>query len=233
MALKSSVAQTPRHVGIILDGNRRWAKSRGLPALEGHVRGYHNLRLISRHLFGNRNVKWVSAYVFSTENWRRSKREVSYLMRLVGQALHEYLDEFHGDNIRIVVLGRRDGLPGPVLAAIEKAENTTADNRSGTLALCFNYGGQREISDAATAWASNKPAELTAETFYQYLYHPEVPPLDLIIRTSGEQRLSGFMLFRAAYAELYFTDVLWPDFAPATLDTALAEFARRTRRFGR
>lgn len=225
----------PAHVGLILDGNRRWAKSQGLASLEGHIRGYHNLRTIARHFIAERGVSCLSAYVFSTENWRRSAREVSYLMKLVSRALGEYLDEFHRDNIRIVVLGSRRGLKQSVLASIEKAESATAGNTGGTLALCFNYGGQQEITDALKAALSAKkpPRALSAEEFQEYLYNPEIPPLDLIIRTSGEQRLSGFMLFRSAYAELYFTAKHWPAFTVDDADAALAEFARRRRRFGR
>jgi len=223
----------PAHVGFILDGNRRWAKAQGLLSLEGHRRGAEVFREISRAAF-ERGVKYVSAYVFSTENWRRTEKEVNYLMRLVIKVADQYLDEIHREGIKIVVLGRRDGLRANVLKAIARAEEKTAANTTGTIALCFNYGGQQEIVDATRQLLEQgaDPATLTPEVFEQALYQSDVPALDLIIRTSGEQRLSNFMLWRAAYAELIFADKHWPDFTPVDLDSAFSVYAGRNRRIG-
>lgn len=224
----------PKHVGIIMDGNRRWAEAKGLSPLKGHDKGYKNLREISLYLFTQYKVPCISVFVFSTENWSRSEKEVGHLMKLVHRALRKYLDEFHKDNIRLVVLGRRDQLNPDIIEAIEEAEATTKNNTKGTLALCFNYGGQAEIIDAARSLVAQglRPEDINQQTFEQNIYHPEVPPLDLIIRTSGEHRLSGFMWWRSVYAELIFVDKHWPDFGPADVDAALEEFGRRQRRFG-
>jgi undecaprenyl diphosphate synthase len=224
----------PTHLGLILDGNRRWAKQQGLPTLEGHRQGADTFKEISRAAF-ERGVKYVSAYVFSNENWSRTEEEVGYLMKLLVRVVTGYLDEVHENNIKIVVLGRREGLNKTVLNALEKAEARTADNTKGTIALCFNYGGQEELVDAYKNMlkAGVTADEVTAETIAQNLYGPEVPPVDFLIRTSGEQRTSGYMLYRSAYAELYFTDKFWPDFSVADLDAALEEYANRQRRFGK
>lgn len=225
----------PQHVGIILDGNRRWAKAQGLTSLQGHLKGYRNFHDVALYLLKTKKVPYVSAYVFSTENWSRTKSEVNYLMKLVLRALKEFLKEFHEEGIRIVVLGSREKLSKSVIKAIDKAESDTHNNNQGTLALCFNYGGQGELVEAAKAIINAElPAEsVTPSVLADHLYHPEVPPLDLIIRTSGEQRLSGFMLWRAAYAELYFVDKHWPDFGLADTDEALADYSQRQRRFGK
>ncbi len=233
--MKQDQPNLPKHVGIILDGNRRWARANGQPILEGHRAGYQNLRKITRYMFFEKGIKLVSAFVFSTENWSRSAEEVEYLMNLLLGAFKKSLKEFKEENIRIVVLGRRDRLSPKIIKVIEQAEAETENNSAGTIAFCFNYGGQAEIVDAAKALLEQKtdPAKLTPESFADHLYHPDVPPVDLLIRTSGEQRTSGFMLWRAAYAELYFTDKHWPDFSPADVDAALADFAKRQRRYGR
>ncbi len=230
------MAQTesiPAHLGLILDGNRRWAKAHGLPQLEGHRKGYENLKTITLEAVAQ-GVQYVSAYVFSTENWKRSKEEVDYLMKLLlWVARHEVkiLDEH---DIKVVFAGSRTQLSKEVIAAIEKAEARTAHNRKGTLVLCLNYGGQDEIIDAINEMfkehANGEP--VTKELFEQYLYAPDVPPVDLVIRTSGEHRISNFMLWRSAYAELLFSDVLWPEFSKQDLNEALHWYAKRSRRFG-
>lgn len=224
----------PKHIGIIMDGNRRWAKAQGLKPTEGHLKGYKILGDLSRYALLEKKIPYVSAFVFSTENWSRAEEEVGFLMNLVTKALDEYLDDFHKDNIRILVLGSRDKLSKKVLDALTKGEAKTKDNTGGTLALCFNYGGQEEIVDAAKKLLARKadPESLTPESFASDLYHPEVPPIDMIIRTSGEQRLSGFMLWRASYAELYFVKKHWPEFTTSDIDSALDEFSRRRRRYG-
>ncbi len=223
----------PKHVGIILDGNRRWAKNQGIPTLEGHRKGAEVFKDISLHAF-DKGVEYLSAYVFSTENWSRTEEETSYLMKLVVKAVEKYLSEFHKKGIKIIVLGERSNLNSSVLKAIEQTEQKTANNENGTLALCFNYGGQQEIIDATKKIISKNinPQEVTLSLFEQNLYSPEVPQLDLLIRTSGEQRTSGFMLWRSAYAELLFSEKLWPDYTVEDFDEALIEYNKRQRRFG-
>ncbi len=225
----------PNHVGIIMDGNRRWARARGLKTMEGHFKGYRNLHELALYALVEKKVPFISAFVFSTENWSRTADEVGYLMKLVTTALKEYLEEFHRSNIRILVLGTRERLDTTVIKAIEKSEERTKNNTGGTLALCFNYGGQKEIIDAARNLVKQgKSADgINDEAFAGALYHPEVPPLDMVVRTSGEQRLSGFMLYRAAYAELLFMEKHWPDFTKEDIDSVLDEYAKRQRRYGR
>lgn len=226
----SETAVVPRHLGIILDGNRRWAKAQGLPVKDGHRRGLDVFKEVSLGAF-DRGVEYVSAYVFSTENWKRTQDEVSFLMGLVTKGVEKTLQEFHDANIKLVMLGAREGLDKKVLETIDKAVEQTKDNTRGTLALCFNYGGQQEIAEAAQKLA-DAGSTITIESLRQNIYEPSVPDVDFIIRTSGEHRLSGFMLWRANYAEMYFTDVLWPDFTLDDLDKALADYADRQRRFG-
>ncbi len=224
----------PTHLGLILDGNRRWAKEQGLPTLEGHRQGSETFKTISLAAF-DRGVRYVSAYVFSTENWSRTEEEVGYLMKLVIKATEKYLDEFNQAGIKIVVLGRKDNLPKDVAESVERTESKTIQNTRGTLALCFNYGGKEEMVDAVKSIVNSgiDQADITAETIADALYVPEVPDVDLVIRTSGEHRTSGFMLYRSAYAELLFVNKFWPDFTEADLDAALEEYANRNRRYGK
>lgn len=224
----------PTHLGFILDGNRRWAKDRGLSTLEGHRRGAEVFKDVSLAAF-QRGVKYISAYVFSTENWRRTEEEVNYLMKLAIKAVDDYMDEVHENGIKVVILGRREGVRASVLKALDRIEEKTAQNDKGTMAICFNYGGRQEIVDAARKLIEQgvDPANLTVEQFEQNLYHPEVPPIDLVVRTSGEQRLSGFMLYRSEYAELAFVSQHWPDFTEGDLDSILADYATRQRRLGK
>lgn len=234
MSVSTDNTILPNHIGLILDGNRRWAKQHELPAVEGHRQGVESFRTVTLDLFG-RGISYVSAYIFSVENWSRSKDEVSYLMKLVIKLVSStYLEDFQKAGICIRMAGSRQGVSEEVLAAIDKAEASTAANTAGTLVLCFNYGGQDEIINATRTLlkAGVQPDELTQERFAQALYQPDVPPLDLVIRTSGEQRISGFMLYRAAYAELYFTDTFWPDMIIEDMDKALAAYAKRQRRYG-
>jgi undecaprenyl diphosphate synthase len=223
----------PAHVGIILDGNRRWAKKQGLKTLEGHKRGAEVFRELSLYLF-NRGVKTVTAFVFSKENWQRAEEEVSYLMKLVVKAVELHLDEFHQANIRIRVIGERDGLSATVRKAIERTEKKTDMNTRGTLVLCFNYGGQQELVDATKKiiLSGMSPDSITEQTISDAVYAPEIEPVDLLIRTSGEKRTSGFMMWRSSYAEFYFTETLWPDMTTESIELALADYAARERRFG-
>jgi undecaprenyl diphosphate synthase len=220
----------PAHVGIILDGNRRWAKEQGMSSLEGHKAGYENVLEIAPAAFAA-GVKFLSVFVFSTENWQRSKEEVDYLMRLVGQLFERDVERLRELDIRLRWLGSEQGLSGSIRQRIAAAEQRTAHGQSGQLLLCFNYGGQLEIAEAASRAAAE--GDVTPDTISQHLYAPDVPPLDLIIRTSGEQRLSNFMLWRAAYAEFSFSPKFWPSFNSADLQAALTEYANRQRRFGR
>jgi undecaprenyl diphosphate synthase len=228
----SNNTQTVQHLGLILDGNRRWAKAQGLPTLEGHRQGAEVFKTISLAAF-ERGIKYVSAYVFSTENWARTQEEVSYLMKLVVKAVEKYLVEFHRRGIKVIVLGSRAKLDNKVLDAINRTVERTKDNTNGTLALCFNYGGHQEIADAVNKAIEAKKFPITPDIIEQNLYSSDVPNADLLIRTSGEQRISGFMLWRAAYAELAFTDTLWPDFSVEELDRILMDYTQRERRFGK
>lgn len=221
----------PRHVGFILDGNRRWAKANGLPTLEGHRKGAERFKEIVLKTLDS-GVDYVSAYVFSIENWSRTQEEVKYLMNLVVDVAENYLDEFHEKGFRIVMLGRREGLNDKVLKAIDRAVEQTKDNQNGTIALCFNYGGKQEVVDAAKA-AMENGEDITVDSIDRHVYHPEVPGVDLLIRTSGEMRLSGFMLWRSDYAELYFSEKYWPDFTEDDLSQALEWYGQRERRFGK
>lgn len=227
-------SQIPPHIGIILDGHRRWAKEQGLPTLEGHRQGYKNFKAIGLRAL-ELGVEYVSAYVWSKENWKRSAEEVEYIMKLLLWVAKNELQDIHGRNVRICFLGNHDGLKPDVIEAIEHAHEVTKDNTGGTLALCLNYGGHQEIVDAAKALLSEgvDPDDITVESFAKHLYEPSIPPVDFIIRSSGEQRLSGFMLWRAAYAELYFYQKNWPDFTSEDFDAALAEYASRQRRYGK
>lgn len=223
----------PSHVGIILDGNRRWAKENNLPSLEGHRRGSEVFRTISLAAFDS-GVKYLSAYVFSTENWQRTKEEVNYLMKLVIKAVEKYLADYQKKGIKLVIVGDRSKLSREVLESINKTQELTKNNARGTLVLGFNYGGQQEILDATKKIInSSLPAsQVTKEIFEQNLYAPEVPEVDLLIRTSGELRTSGFMLWRSAYAELVFSSKLWPDYTVEDFKDALDEYYNRHRRFG-
>lgn len=231
--MSNSGKNIPRHVGLILDGNRRWARERGLPPMEGHRKGSENFGDAVKHLF-NSGVSYVSAFVFSTENWKRAEEEVSYLMNLVIKLTTDRLSEFDDAGIRLVILGSREKLSKKVVKAIDKAEQTTADNQEGVLALCFNYGGQQEIVDACKSLVHDGVGadDITPEKIQAHLYQPEVPDIDLIVRTSGEQRLSGFMLWRSTYAELLFMDRYWPAVTNDDMDMVLEEFAARQRRYG-
>jgi undecaprenyl diphosphate synthase len=233
MTNTSDQLNVPRHLGLILDGHRRWAKKKGIPQLEGHRQGYKHIKEIGFAAL-ERGVKVVSAFGFSTENWKRDPEEVTYLMDLFEWVLTHEVDEMHEKNVRVRWLGSKERLKPRTLQLIEAAEAKTADNTGGVFAIAVNYGGQQEIADAAAKLikAGVNADDVTPEKFSQYLYAPEVPPVDLLIRTSGEQRISGFMLYRADYAELMFIDKHWPDFSLEDLDLALTDFASRQRRFG-
>lgn len=223
----------PQHIGFIVDGNRRWAKQHGLPPYEGHLAGYNCLKDVLLETL-RQGVPYASAYVFSTENWRRSQDEVGRLMGLLLRVLEADLPIFLEHQVRLRVAGTRQGLSAALIRAIDRAERKTAHLVGGQLVLCLNYGGQLEIAEAVKQlMASGVGAgQVTPELIGQHLYAPDVPPCDLIVRTSGEQRLSNFMLWRAAYSELLFLDKPWPDMTTDDVGVILDEYARRNRRFG-
>lgn len=218
----------PKHLGFIVDGNRRWARERGLPTLEGHRRGIDLVADIAEECH-KQGVKIVSFYIFSTENWNRSKEEVDYLMDLVEKCLKKFIKKCLKNDTRIAILGTKERLSQNLVKAVEEAEEKTKHCKENILGLCFNYGGKQEIVDAA-----NKiDGEVTIEKLEANLYHPEIPALDMVIRTSGEERISGFMLWRMAYAEMLFLDKKWPDMTKEDVPKILEEFVGRQRRFGK
>jgi len=224
---------TPKHIGFIVDGNRRWAKLHGLPAYEGHMAGYNALQDVLIESL-EQGVEYVSAYVFSTENWRRSEDEVGRLMGLILKIFTSDLHIMQDKNIRLRVLGTQNGVSDKVLRAIAEAEAATKDNTGGTLALCFNYGGQMEIVDAVKQIIQKgvPASEVTPELISDNLYDPEIPPCDIVVRTSGEQRLSNFMLWRSAYSELLFIEKNWPDMTKQDVTDIIETYKLRGRRFG-
>lgn len=223
----------PRHIGFIVDGNRRWARGHGLPAYEGHLAGYNGLKEVLLECL-SRGVQYASAYVFSTENWKRSQDEVGRLMGLLLKVLESDLPMFAEHSIRLRVIGSREGLSDAVVRAIDRAEAFTKDFTKGELLLCLNYGGQQEIAAAVKKIVQSgiSADEITPELIGQHIYAPEVPPCDVIVRTSGEQRLSNFMLWRAAYSEFIFVEKNWPDMTSQDVSDILEEYAKRNRRFG-
>ena len=226
------MAKSLNHIGFIVDGNRRWAKARGLPSSAGHKRGAEVLESLIEWL-AETPIKYASFFVFSTENWSRSPEEVDFLMKLLLKEIGRLVDKAHQRNMRVVFAGRSKGVSAEIQKLLQDSEQRTQGNTGMTLCFCFNYGGQWEIADAATKAIVAGETSLTPETFVKYLYHPEIPNLDYIVRTSGEQRFSGFQLWRAAYAEFYFMEKFFPDFEKSDLQLVLDEFHRRERRFGK
>ncbi|MGY4893117.1 MAG: polyprenyl diphosphate synthase [Candidatus Saccharimonadota bacterium] len=232
--MTDQVPQTiPKHVGYIVDGNRRWAKSHGLPTYEGHLAGYNALKEVALATL-EAGVKYMSAYVFSTENWNRSADEVKKLMGLTLKVLGADVPEFNKHGVRLKIVGSREGVDPKILKAIDAAEEATAANTKGELAVCFNYGGQREITDAVKKIVQSgvAPEAVTEELIAKNLYAPEVPPLDVVVRTSGEQRLSNFMLWRSAYSEFIFFKKNWPEMTKEDVTAIMEEYSSRQRRFG-
>lgn len=225
--------QVPRHIGYILDGNRRWAKAQGLPTYDGHAAGYSALQEVVEASF-EAGVEYVSAYVFSTENWKRSQDEVGYLMKLMLRIARSDIDELLKNNIKVVILGSRAGVDKKILAAIDDIEARSVNNTAGTVALCFNYGGQLEIADAFKKMLEKGVSvdDITPELVADNLYRPDIPPVDLVVRTGGEQRLSNFMLWRVAYSEFMFIKKYWPDMTKEDVASILKEYSERNRRFG-
>jgi undecaprenyl diphosphate synthase len=222
----------PAHVGIIMDGNGRWAKARGLPRTEGHRRGTENAKVIVKAAI-DLGIECLSLYVFSTENWKRAADEVGFLMGLIKQHLTAELDFYRQNRIRVAHSGDPSGLPAEVVAEIRQAERDTASFDRFTVNLAINYGGRDEIVRAVRrvlAGAGGAPIDEAAIS--AAMDHPELPDPDLIVRTSGELRLSNFLLWESAYAELHFSDKYWPDFGPEDLAEAVSVYGQRERRFG-
>jgi undecaprenyl diphosphate synthase len=224
----------PQHVAIIMDGNGRWAKKRGLPRLVGHNAGGDNIRPVVK-IFADCGVRYLTLYMFSTENWNRPRIEVAGLLSLLAKKIDQETQAFHQENIRLVHLGRLDRLSQKLREKVQAAVELTKNNTGLTLCLAFDYGGRDEIVQAARRIASaGIPNDNIDEpVFARYLYCLDIPDPDLVIRTGGESRLSNFLLWQAAYSELYFTPVLWPDFGRKDVEEALSEYKRRQRRFGK
>ena len=226
----------PAHVGVIMDGNGRWAKKRGLPRKFGHREGAKTFRAITRHAKAV-GVDYITYYAFSTENWKRPKDEVESIMDLFEKYLDEVKD-FIEENIRIRFIGDRSVLRPSLQEKMLDTEETSRDFDAMTLVLAINYGGRDEICHSVKTLAEKvkrgelDPKDITEEMIERNLYTEEIPPLDLVIRPSGEQRLSNFMIWQAAYAEFYYTNILWPDFKNADFDRAILDFCERNRRFG-
>lgn len=234
-----------RHLGIIADGNRRWAREKNLPTLEGHKKGLETIEMAVSECAKN-HIPFVTVYVFSTENWNRSEEEVSYLMKLFFGRIKALAEKMAKNNVKLVFLSRREKLDPKLLAAMDEAESITKECTGTTASFCFNYGGEQEIVDAAKSLANTVHREFgpyptasdidgyfTIENFAKHLYHPEVPPVDMIVRTSGEERISGFMLWRASYSEFMFLKKYFPDLTPEDIQNIIKEYENRNRRFGK
>lgn len=227
----------PRHVAIIMDGNGRWAKARHLPRKAGHRQGVEKVREIVR-VAGEMGIGYLTLYGFSSENWRRPAEEVSDLMGLLRQFVRRDLAELHQNGVHVKIIGERDHLAPDIVALIDEAELLTRDNDKLHLIIAFNYGAQNEIAHAVQRLAEKvragelSPDAITPALIQAHLDTAGIPDPDLVIRTSGEKRLSNFLLWQSAYAELIFTDVLWPDFSKAALEAAIREYSARERRFG-
>ena len=225
--------ERPRHVAIIADGNRRWARARGLPVIAGHVQGVEAIRPIVRRA-RDRGVETLSVYTFSTENWSRPDDEVTGLFGLIDGAVRQYTDELIAEGIRVNVIGRLQEAPIDIQRSIRAAQERTMGGDRLMLNICFNYSGRAEIIDAIRALLAigASPADVNEAHLAEHLYTAGQPEVDLLIRTGGDQRTSNFLIWQAAYAELIFSDKFWPDYSPDDFDAALDDYGRRERRFG-
>ena len=226
----------PRHVAVIMDGNGRWAKKRGLPRTAGHAVGSENFRKIATYC-KNIGMDYLTVYAFSTENWKRPADEVSTIMKLLRKYLDEAVETMERDRIRMKVFGNVEALPEELQKLVAKTDEISSHYEGFQANICLNYGGRDEIVTAARRYAQDLAAgkaseELTEDLFSSYLYSAGIPDPELIIRTGGEQRISNFLLWQCAYSEFYYTEVFWPDFGPAELDKAIAAYNSRDRRFG-
>lgn len=228
----------PKHVAIIMDGNGRWAKSRHLPRTSGHIEGVKRVEEIV-YFASARGIKVLTLFTFSTENWNRPQEEVSMLMKMLITVLNKKIQQLNKKKIRLQFIGRKEGVPASVLKTIHGATELTKNNDGMTLNMAFNYGGRLEILDAVKNIAAAvkngqmQVSDITEETLSQLLYTKGLPDPDLLIRTSGEKRISNFLLWQLSYAEFYFTDKFWPDFNEHEFEKALSDFKRRERRYGK
>jgi len=235
--VSTQAQRVPRHIAIIMDGNGRWARERGWPRLKGHERGAANVEPVCEACIAE-GVEYLTLYAFSSENWKRPAHEVAGLMLLLEHFLAEKIAMMNRNGVRLRTIGRTADLPGPVRKRLEKAVADTAHNTRLTLTLALNYGGRDEIVDAVRAVVREveegtcSPGEITAETISRHLYAPDIPDPDLLVRTSGEMRLSNFLPWQLTYTEIHVTQVLWPDFGASELRAAIADFGTRDRRFG-
>lgn len=226
----------PNHVAIILDGNRRWAKRQGLPQLKGHQKGFENIRDLVPYII-DKGVKYLSVFAFSTENFKRTEEEVNYLMDIFVDMFKKECDNIHNENIKIIFSGRKENLRPDVLEAMEYIVEKTKDNTKGVFNVCLNYGGQQEIADGAKRIAKDVQEgklsidEIDEKLLYKYMYN-ELPPIDFLIRTSGEERISNFMIYNLSYAEMYFPEVCFPAFDRKEFEKAIDVYNSRERRFG-
>lgn len=226
----------PSHVAIIMDGNGRWAVNRGLKRTKGHQKGAEVLKKISEYVY-DKGIKVLSVFAFSTENWKRDKEEIDYLMDLFIKAFKENFDAVKKKGVRVVFSGVKTRLSDKVIAQMKKMTDETKDNKNGVFNICLNYGGQDEIVEATKKICKDVSDgnlnidDINSKMYNKYLFN-DLPPIDLMIRTSGEYRISNFMLWQLAFSELYFTDTLWPDFTNEDLDEAIESFNNRDRRFG-
>lgn len=228
---KLDLSKLPKHVAIIMDGNGTWAKRRGLPRTYGHKAGAKTLQNLVYYA-NSIGIKYLTVYAFSTENWKRPKEEVDYLMSMPIEFLNENKDKMHKDNIKITVIGRRDRINADLIKIINEVENDTKNNTGLNFIIAFDYGAQDEIIRAVNKIITNKVKEIDEESFSDYLDTKGIPNVDFVIRTSGQVRISNFLLWQIAYSELYFTDTLWPDFSSRQFEKALLEYQKRERRFG-
>ena len=227
--------EVPKHVAIIMDGNGRWATKRGLKRSEGHIEGAKTLEKLSLHAI-DMGVEILSVYAFSTDNFKRSEEEVESLMNLIIKYFKTKFEKINKKGIKVIISGRKEPLRKDVIEAIKNIEEKTKDNKNGILNICLNYGGQEEIIDGAIKLAEDiknglDVSNFKKEDFYRYMYH-ELPPIDLLIRTGGELRLSNFMLYQTSYSEFYFTNTLFPDFDKSEFNKTLFMFENRDRKFG-
>lgn len=222
----------PLHVGIIMDGNGRWARKKGLPRVMGHKVGVESVRSVIR-MARKIGIKYLTLYTFSSENWQRPKEEVTYLMQLLKTLLIREVDELNRQGVRIRAIGRLENLGREVLEALNYAVEKTKNNNELNLYLALSYGGRQEIVDAANRILKSGLEEVDEENFRNFLYDPDLPDVDLLIRTAGEYRISNFLLWHTAYAELYITDVLWPDFREEEFLKAIEDYSKRIRKFGK
>ncbi|MFC2056692.1 polyprenyl diphosphate synthase [Chloroflexota bacterium] len=230
----SKASNLPRHVAIIMDGNGRWAQQRGLPRLRGHQAGVTNIRHVVE-IFAEYSMEYITVFAFSTENWDRPQNEVSRILRIFEETIDPNVELLHENNVRICYMGRLQKLPLKLQEKVKKALELTRNNTKITLSIAFDYGARAEILDAVHSLLADNVSsgEIDEISFRKHLYLPEIPDPDLIIRTGGQRRLSNFLIWQAIYSELYFTDVLWPDFDRTKIEQALTYYASRQRHFGK